>query len=922
MTDSPHLAWLPRIIVGLVDIVATAPRLVLLISFGVAAIGGVAFCTSLEYRTQRSDLMSPDKDYQRRWQRYVSEFGEDDDMVVVVEGGTRERRRAAIERLAGVIGRQPHLFERLFWKVDLANLRSRALLFMPADQLAAIDDNLHRMGPLLSGPLGSLAWKSLNLTTLLRQARIRAGQFDPSVALSEADTQFLTQLHGVVGAAVAALQDPAAYRNPWSSLMPENRGSAAMLDEPQYLEAGDGAIALLLVRPVKEAGSFTPALASVQALRSTIAAGRTEFADCQFGLTGLPVLETDEMEASQSDTNRAGWLALGGVAALYLVVYRGLRRPLLTVLSLVTGTLWAMGWLTLTVGHLNILSSCFAVMLIGIGDYGVLWIAHYEVERRAGRSVAEANRSSAVTIGPSIVTAAFTTAFAFFAAMLADFQAVAELGWIAGCGVLFCALATLIVMPSMLVVSDRRGALASAFQVVTSAGDRLASPIRPRQPAWLPGLMRRPQWVLAASVGIAVVAGVFASRVRYDHNLLHMQSSDLESVRWEHRLLDQSAGSSWCALSHVATPAEARALQVRYEQLPEVSRVVSAAMLIPPDQDRKLPLVRTIHDRLTGLPELKAAMNPTPCSPADLRKEIVFLMGALAPQAPVSPQPILEQLLRCLAQLRDQMTAGSDAAMHARLNDFGQRLTRDLLSDLHKLRDVSHPTAIGLGDLPQALHDRWIGRDGRWLVQAYARDGLWDIEPLEQFVRAARTVDPEATGKPFGTLEGLRAMQHGFAWAGVYALTVIVAVLAFDFRTVRHTLLALAPLAMGAILTLGIMGLCGVALNPANMIALPLIVGVGVDNGVHVLHDFLTGGKRHALARTTGVGIAVSALTTVLGFGTLMVGSHRGLVSLGLVLAIGVTACMAAALVMLPAALQLLGATAARTPHDMYRKAA
>jgi len=176
-------------------------------------------------------------------------------------------------------------------------------------------------------------------------------------------------------------------------------------------------------------------------------------------------------------------------------------------------------------------------------------------------------------------------------------------------------------------------------------------------------------------------------------------------------------------------------------------------------------------------------------------------------------------------------------------------------------------------------------------------------------VKAARTVDPEATGKPFGTLEGLKAMQQGFGWAGLYALVVIVIVLAADFRTLAYTLLALAPLAVGAILTLGIMGLFGVPLNPANMIALPLIVGVGVDNGVHVLHDYLSRGRRQSymLARTTGVGIAVSALTTVLGFGTLMIANHRGLVSLGLVLTLGVTFCMIAALVLLPAVLRLLG---------------
>ena len=126
----------------------------------------------------------------------------------------------------------------------------------------------------------------------------------------------------------------------------------------------------------------------------------------------------------------------------------------------------------------------------------------------------------------------------------------------------------------------------------------------------------------------------------------------------------------------------------------------------------------------------------------------------------------------------------------------------------------------------------------------FAKDCLWDFEPLEHFTEEVRTVDPEATGKPFGTVEGLKAMKDGLQRAGLYAFLVIAAVLFLDFRSLAHTLIALAPLVMGVMLTLGILGLFGVPLNPANMIAFPLILGVGVDNGVHVLHDYLIRRRR------------------------------------------------------------------------------
>jgi hopanoid biosynthesis associated RND transporter like protein HpnN len=926
----PHdTALIPRLLTALVAAVCRAPRTVLAVSAAVALVSAYAFYTRLEYRTQRSDLMNPKKDYQQRWRQYLAEFGDDDDMVVVVEGADRARMVAAVEHLAAAVRRQPGLFDRLFYKVDLRHLRNRALLFLPSDQIQSIQDNLQRMGPLLNGPIGPLAWKGLTLVNLLKQARERAGKIDPSAPLDPADEQFLTQLLAVVRSAAASLGDPAAYHNPWDSLLARPPQQQDLLAEPQYFFAGDGSLAFLLVRPVKEAESFTPALKSVAALREAIAAARPEFPELKLGLTGLPVLETDEMDASNRDSNLAGWLALGGVALLYMVVYRGFRYPIVTVVSLLAGTLWAMGWLTLTVGHLNILSASFAVMLIGIGDYGVLCVTHYEDGRRAGRGVLDAILHMTADAGPAILTAATSTALSFFAAMLADFQAVAELGWIAGCGVLLCGFACFTVLPAWLYVTDRRATVGSGLAVITPDGERIQPVIGTQHSAlstqvWLPFLARRPRWVLAGGLAVVAVLAVYAGRVGYDHNLLNMQDQTLESVVWERKLIDRTAGTSWCALSVAASPEEALALKARYEKLPEVSRVAEVASLVPADQDRKLGQVRDVQERLRGLPARGSAITPLPYRPGDLHKEINFLIGALGPQAPVSPQPILEKLLRSLAELRDHPVLRTGAVAQQRLDEFGRRLAGDLLEDLHRLRDVSSPGRITLDELPAALRERFTGKSGKWLVQAYAHEGLWDIEPLQHFVQQARTVDPEATGKPFGTLEGLKSMQQGFAWAGAYALAVIVAVLWADFRTARHTLLALAPLAVGVVMTLGVMGVCGVPLNPANMIALPLIVGVGVDNGVHVLHDYRARSRNrsYVLAASTGRGIAVSAVTTVLGFGTLMIASHRGLFSLGLVLALGVTFCMVAALVLLPAALRLAGRRRPVTAEVARRRAA
>jgi hopanoid biosynthesis associated RND transporter like protein HpnN len=889
-------SWVLRLLTGLLRGVCRCPRLVLTVGFLLGALSLYAAATRLEYRTQRSDLISPHKDYQQRWKQYLAEFGDDDDIVVVVKGSDRARMVEALDSLAAAAQAQPECFDRLFYRVDLRALHNRALLLLPAGQIRQIQENLQSMRLLLE--FGSVGWRSLSLLSLLREARHRAGQLQPGAPLPPADDQFLTQLRSLSASAAATLGDPADYRNPWGSLLAQPPEQKDLLAEPQYFFSGDGGLAFLLVRPFKEPGSFTAAQRSVEAMRTIVAATRPAFPELELGLTGLPVLETDEMVAAERDTHLASWLAIAGVTLLFFVVYRGLYYPLLTVGTLLIGTAWAMGWLTLTVGHLNILSATFAVMLIGMGDYGVLWVMRYEHERSRGADVETALQRTAVVVGAGTVTAAMTTALAFYAAMLADFQAVAELGWIAGSGVLLCAFSCFTMLPALLKVFDRRQQPAPVTLPLPSCT------------AWLPGLTGRARWVLAGGLALAAVLACCAGRLSYDHNLLHLQARDLDSVKWEMTLIEHTAGASWHAQSYTATPEEALALKARYEKLPEVSRVVEVASLVPGDQDQKLPLLRDIQGRLRNLPPRGAPIPHARPSSPQLQTELACLLAQLQPLADACPQPLIADLRRGLGDLQQRLGDLPAAAAEDRLQQFEERMAQDLAADLHRLRDVATPEPIALSDLPVPLRERYVGQTGKWLLQVFGKNCLWDFEPLEHFVRQIHTVDAEATGKPFSTVEGLKTMKNGFQWAGLYAFCAIVAVLASDFRSLRRTLIALAPLALGVTLALGIMGLFGVPLNPANMIALPLILGVGVDNGVHVLHDYLARKSegQNLLSRAIGRGVLVKATTTMIGFGTLMISSQRGLAGLGFILTLGVGCCMLTALLFLPALLRVVTA--------------
>jgi hopanoid biosynthesis associated RND transporter like protein HpnN len=886
-----------RLLARFVGQVCRFPRSVLAAALLLCGLSAYLAATRLEYRTHRDDLMSPDKECQKRWRQHLAEFGNDDDLVVVVKGADRPRMKEALEAVARRIERDPGLFDRLFYKVDLRPLRNRALLFLPGEEIQQIHDGLEPMRPLLQ--LGPGAWRFFTLQRLVQWADLKLAVVRPGQPLSPADEQFFRQLVAITRAADAALADPAEYRNPWGSFTPERPDQDDLLAEPQYFFSGDGVLAFLLVRPIQEEGSFTAARASVEKLRAILAEVGPEFPGLEMGLTGIPVLENDEMVATRHDSELASWLALAGVAALYLVVFRGPYYPMLTVGTLLVGIAWAMGWLTLTVGHLNILSATFAVMLIAMGDYGVLWVTRYEHARRAGKDVRSALVHTATHVAVGNLTAATALALAFFAAMLADLQAVAELGWIAGCGVLLCALACFTVLPAVLTLADRRGSLAGPGDVL---------PFAPQADGWLPRLSGRPRLVIGGALALAAAFGAFATRVGYDHNLLHLQSPELDPVKWEMTLIEHTTGASWHALSCTNTPEEALALKARYERLPEVSRVVEVASLVPRDQEHKLALLRDVQKRLETLPPRGGPVPHEPPDGADLRLALGALAARLQPLGSSAAAPLLGELHASTQALHDRLAAMPEGQATERLGEFEGRLKGDLAESLHRLREVSAAVPITVDDLPPSLRERFIGQNGKWLLRVFARDCLWDFEPLEHFTEQVRTVDPEATGKPFGTVEGLHALKQGFLWAGLYALAVIVVVLLADFRSLRHALIAVAPLAMGMVLVLGVMGLCGLHLNPANLIALPMILGVGIDNGVHVLHDYLLrrAEGRSTISRAIGRGVLVKAVTTAIAFGTLMVSTHRGLFGLGLILTLGVVCCMATALVFLPAVLRLL----------------
>ena len=842
MSSEHRPDFLARRVAGLVVWVARHPRMILggALVLTIAAVH-VAYA-KLEYRTQRNDLISPDKPCQQRWQHYLNTFGDEDDMVVVAEGNDPERMKATLEAVAAKIAERPDLFDRVFYKVDLRPLRDRALLHVPLDQIEAIRARLGRMEPLL-GPTSPLGWRMLSVQSLLSSAE--------GALTARAAGRAAVPSRPRLARPTSSSVNERGKHPPRSGSLQQSVGTGVG-ERATRTKGRAGETAVLLYARRRTRAPHLPPQEDHPVLRPSEGSQRRDAGHPGAGRTAIPGRETRPDRLARPGNRRDGALGYGFDTGI-VAGAPGCRNSLLRRLSrLPLSTVddrhargrnaLGIGWATITVGHLNILSATFAVMLIGLGDYGVLWVAQYDEARRRGESVEEALRLTAEHAGPSIVTAAATTGLAFFAIMLADFKAVAELGWIAGSGMLLCAASCILLMPAMLVLVERRKPVANPIPAEEGESAEPSATL-PFPSAWLPGLAHRPRLALAIGAALLLGFGAFSFRLAYDHNLLNLQDHELDSVKWEHTLIDRAAGATWNALSITHSREEALALRERYESLPEVGKVVEVASLLPSDQDRKLPIIRAIHDKLAGLPPREKLPMPMGSSPTMVGK-LASRVASLAP----SDNALAQSSVRLAIAIEQLPDAGE------KLRQFDRRLAADLAAELHLLKDVSRPARVTLDDVPHELRKRYVGANGEYLVRAFARDSLWDFPALQQFTAAANAVDPEATGKSFRTLEGLRQMKVGFEHAALYALVAITIVLLLDLRRFADLLLGLFPLAVGVVLTLGVMGLCGVSLNPANMIALPLIVGVGIDNGVHVLHDYRSRppGVAYRLGAATG----------------------------------------------------------------------
>ena len=855
----------------------------------------------LQFDTSRDNLVGSNKKYHQNFLRFKQEFPTQDDLVVVVESENHEKNRQFVERLGAKLEAEPKLFHDVFYKGDLKIMGSKALLFVPEKDLGELSKTLKDYRPFIAQ-----FTRTTNLVSLFSMvcAQFRTAKRETN-AENDSLVKALPALERIVRQAKDSLLRPGT---------PPSPGITALFDAGQeaeqqmYITFGGGRIYLVTTQAPTENLNDD----AVARIRQLVAETKVEVPGLNVGLTGEPVLELDEMAQSQKDTTVAAIVSLVLCALIFIYGYQETGRPVKATICLLVGLGYTLAFATFTVGHLNILTITFVPILIGLAiDYGVHLISRYEEELRRGKSEEAALTKAMVFTGQGIFTGALTTAGAFLAMGLTSFRGIQEMGIICGGGLLICLVPMITMLPVLLL----RGGQNVVDHQQAGLGEKRAQ----IENLWL----QRPRLVMGITLMLCTLAATQLSKVYFDYNLLNMQSAGLPAVEFEKDLISatntipnetNSAPKSVLYAAVIATNLQqAVVLEQQLTNLPAVAGVDSMTKYLVEDQTRKLAMIGGLKQELSSL--RFDDPDPNPVDLPTLSRILYSTSGFLgmALEKVQQEDPVLSKQLASLYEaiedLRKEMFRGNSARVESnslKLAEFQRALFDDVRETFHVLQTQDDRAPLRVEDLPATLHDRFVGVTGKYLLMVNPKKDVWQRENQKEFLEQLEKVDPNATGTPVQLYHYTDLLKSSYEQAAWYSLGAIAILVFFHFRSLVSVVLTLVPVAVGSLWLGGLMGWFHVPLNPANIMTLPLVIGIGVTNGIHILNRFAEEQTPNLLARSTGKAVLVSGLTAMAGFGSLILARHQGIKSLGCVMTAGLATCMIAGLTLLPALLNLL----------------
>ena len=851
---------LPRLLAAIATYCRRHARLVVLAGLMLALLAGALSATRLGVTTDTDALFDARLPWRQREIAFARDFPQFSDLLVaVVEGATPEEADETADALAAALTANTAHFT-FARRPDASPWFARnGLMFLDTSDLTTLLDSTIDAQPFLGQLASDPSARGLFATFALVAMGIERGEkldgFRPALA----------GLAGALADAASGAPTPLS----WQRLL---GGKLADLAGPRRLVLAQARLDLGVLEPGGAAGA---ALRAAAAAIPAVQAGRASVR-----VTGQVAL-ADEEFATVADGAIIGIAASAVLVLLWLgLAVRSWRLIVAIVATLALGLLLTTGFAALAVGALNLVSVAFAVLFLGIAvDFAIQFCVRYREQRLAADDHALALAATASTVGPQILLAAVATAAGFLAFVPTSFRGVAELGLIAGVGMVIALACTLTFLPALLTLMRPMG---GATEIGLPFGNRAES-----------ALLRARLPVVAGFAALCLFGAVLLPRVAFDSDPLHTKNPNTEAMATLRHLMDDPLTSPYTADIMAASPEAATALIARLRALPLAAQVVSLSSLVPEGQQDKLPLIADAASILGAT--LATRADAAPVTAADLR---LATTTAHAELEAVLPKLAADDPLRAITAALATLSRAPDALLLA--TDIA--LTRFLPRQLDALRTSLQAAPVTLADLPADLARDWRLADGRVRVLVSATQAARAPAGLHDFVDQLRAVAPEAGGSAVTIVETAGTIVGAFRTAALGALAAITLLLLAIVRRPVDVALVMGALLASALLVVPVVVLLPLPLNFANIVALPLLLGVGVSFNIYFVMN-RRAGARHFLGTATARAVLFSALTTATAFGSLAASGHPGTASMGALLLWSLGATMLVTLVLLPVVL-------------------
>jgi hopanoid biosynthesis associated RND transporter like protein HpnN len=791
-------------------------------------------------------------------------------LVAVIDGRTPDLADKAAGELAEKMQGKPQLFTYVRQPDGGPFFDRNGLLFLPIEELQQVAQQLIAAQPLI----GSLAHDPSLRGLFDALATFVSGAGKNPAAVAQLDPT-LTMIGDVVQGVVDGKHESLS----WQQMMTGRKA------EPRDLRR------FVVTRPVLDFTGLEPGeTARTEIRRLAGELGITPENGMRLRLTGPVALDDEQFATLREGALRSTVLSVVMVCAILFAALRSVKLVGAILATLAVGFVLTAGFAALAIGSLNLISIAFGVLFIGLAvDFSIQFSVRYRDQRHRVGTFPAALRGTAVTIGPSLVLAAGATAIGFLSFVPTRYTGIQALGWIAGAGMIIAIALNFLLLPALLTLLRPRGE-------PEPIGFRHAAPLD----HWL---IERRRWVRAAAALLAIGSLALSSFISFDFDPLNLKNPKSESVATARDLMNDPMTTPYTAEILAPSLRDAEALGERVGKLPEVAQVVTGASFIPEDQDKKLPVIEDLA-LLLG-PTLNDAQPLPPPSDAEVLKAIAAcgetLKSASRPQSPA-------------ARLAAALTAAA-ARGPAIVAPLREALLAGLLKQLDSLRQMTQAKPVTLADLPPELRDGWITPDGRARIEVFPKGDARDPAVLERFVAAVHGVAPDATGTPVTIQEAGKLISSAFVQAGIIGVAAITILLAIVLRRPHEVALVVAPLLLAALLTLAVTVVIGMPLNYANIIALPLLLGIGVAFDIYFVMNWRAG-LTHHLQSSTARAVLFSALTTLSAFGSLALSNDPGTAGMGALLTISLACTLFCTFVILPALLGPARAPAAEAQRE------